>query len=98
MRRLAGLGMILGTAMVPLVAQAQPAPLVTAKVDEHKLVQLQGSVNPRVRTAEDRGAVADGFRADRLLLLLNRPADRKTALQQFLLAAMTTAHRSFING
>ena len=87
MRWLAGLGMILGTVVVPLVAQTQPAPLVTAKVDEHKLVQLQGSVNPRVRTAVDRGAVADGFRADRLLLLLNRPADRQTSLQQFLLAA-----------
>ncbi len=86
MRWLAGLGMILGTAVVPILAQTQPAPLVTAKVDERNLVQLQGSVSPMVRTAEDRGAVADGFRTDRLLLLLNRPADRKTALQQFLLA------------
>jgi subtilase family serine protease len=41
-------------------------------------------VHPLAQARYDRGAVPDSFPADRVLLLLGRPADRETALQEFL--------------
>jgi len=81
---------ILGIALsVPATAQNPAARLVTEPIDETKLVTLTGSVHPLAQARYDLGAVPDSLAADRVLLLLNRPADREGELQQF----MINAHR-----
>jgi len=47
-------------------------------------VRLSGTVHPLARAENDRGAVPDSFPANRMLVLLNPPAERQQALQQFL--------------
>jgi subtilase family serine protease len=66
------------------ISQSLPSPLVTQPIDESKIVTLQGSVHPLGQWRYDRGAVPDSLPAKRMLLLLNRPADRENALQEFL--------------
>jgi len=73
--------------VAPCFAQAPPAPSVTAAVassQEGPLVRLSGTVHPLARAENDRGAVPDSFPANRMLVLLNPPAERQQALQQFL--------------
>jgi hypothetical protein len=65
-------------------AQIPPKPLVTQAIDESKTVALRGTVHPLAQTEFDRGSVPDKFAANRMLLMLNRPAEREAALQQFL--------------
>ena len=69
---------------VPSHSQAAPSRLVTKAVDDTKRVTLHGNVHPLAQALYDRGAVSDEVRAERVLLLLNRPAGREAALQQFL--------------
>jgi hypothetical protein len=71
-------------AAVPSRSQGPPSPLVTKPIDESELVVLHGNVHPLAQARYDRGAVPDALPTERILLLLNRPADRETALQQFL--------------
>jgi hypothetical protein len=81
---------VLGGALaLPAVSQTPATPLVTQAVDETRLMTLGGSVHPLAQASSDRGAVADSFPAERLLLLLNRPPEREAAMQQFLQAAHT---------
>jgi subtilase family serine protease len=65
-------------------AQSVARPLVTQEINETQMVALHGTVHPLAQALYDRGAVADTFAANRILLLLNRPAEREAALQQFL--------------
>jgi hypothetical protein len=64
--------------------QSSPTRLVTQAIDETKLVTLHGTVHPLAPGAYDQGAVPDSFAAKRMLLILNRPAEREAGLQQFL--------------
>jgi subtilase family serine protease len=64
------------------VSVAAPSRLITADVDESKLVQLGGNTPPAAfRTENDRGAVADDVRFEHLLLLLKRDPDTEARLQ-----------------
>jgi hypothetical protein len=72
------------TAAVPMYAQIAPPRLVTEPIDEIRLITLHGNVHPLAQARYDRGAVPDTLPAQRILLLLNRPVARETALQQFL--------------
>ena len=72
-----------------VLGQTPARPLVTHAVDEANLVTLHGSVHPLTKASVDSGSVADSFPAERLILLLNRPPERESALQQFLQAAHT---------
>ena len=63
----------------PAAAQVRPRPLVAGPVDENKLVTLHGSVHPLARPANDLGPVSDSYATGRMLLLLNRPPERKAA-------------------
>jgi len=82
--------LILGSALsVPATAQNPATLLITQAIDETKLVTLHGSVHPLAQARYDRGAVPDSFPADRVLLLLSRPAERETALREF----MSDVHR-----
>jgi hypothetical protein len=68
----------------PVMAQNRATPLVSQAIDDAKVVRLRGSIHPLAQARYDRGAVSDSFPAERVLLLLNRPAERETALQTFL--------------
>jgi subtilase family serine protease len=76
--------MLVAACTVPAPAQTPPTPLVTEAIDEAQVAVLHGNVHPLAQARYDQGAVPDSFAAERLLLLLNRPAERETALQQFL--------------
>ena len=77
--------LFLGSVMAsPIVAQKSAVPLVAQAIDETQVVRLHGSVHPLAQPRYDRGAVPDAFPAERVLLLLNRPAERESALQEFL--------------
>lgn len=76
-------------------AQNQPSPLVTQPVDTSNLVALQGSVHSMLRAAVDNGAVSDSFPAGRMLLLLNRSADRQARLEQFLTSVHTRGSANY---
>ena len=78
-----------------MFAQTAARPLVTQKVDETKLVVLHGSVHRLAQTQNDKGAVPDSFPVGRVLLMLNRPAERGTALQSFLQGAQKRGGESY---
>src|SRR5215469_4315274 len=65
-------------------SQTAPARMVTEAIDETRLVTLHGNVHPLARALYDRGKVDDSLPVKRVLLLLNRPAEREAALQKFL--------------
>jgi hypothetical protein len=71
----------IGSACTFAQGQALPAQI---RLDETRLVKLSGTLHPLARPENDRGAVSDSFPADRLIVLVNPPADRKHALEQFL--------------
>ena len=76
--------MLIAACAVPALAQTPATPLLTKPIDEAQLVVLNGNVHPLAQARYDVGAVPDSFPAERLLLLLNRPTERETALRQFL--------------
>jgi hypothetical protein len=92
--------LVLGSILaVTAAAQTPVRLLVTQPIDESKLVTLPGSVHPLAQSnadrGTDRGAVSDSFPTGRLLLLLNRPAEREAALDQFLHDAHTRGTASY---
>jgi len=67
------------------VASALPArTLITQNIDEGKRVRLTGNTRPEVNAENDRGAVADDFPMEHMLLQLRRPPELEKALQQFI--------------
>ena len=58
--------------------------LITQEVDETRLVTLQGNTRPEVNAINDRGAVADDFQMEHVLLQLQRPPEQERALEQFI--------------
>ena len=68
------------------VLQAQePCPiLITAPIDESKLVALAGNTRPEARAKYDRGPVADSFPMEHLLLLLKRSPEQERELEQLI--------------
>jgi len=76
-------------------AQNSPLQLVTESIDESKLVILHGTVHPLARARYDQGPVPDSFPAQRMLLILNRPAEREASLQQFLRTVHTPGNASY---
>jgi hypothetical protein len=85
MRRIPAMLLILGMAGAnAAIAQNPPSKLVTQAIDETQFTKLPGNVHPLAQKKYDRGAVADSFAADRVLLLLNRTPERELELQQFL--------------
>lgn len=77
--------LILGSVMAgPIVAQKPASPPATQAIDETQRAKLYGSVHPLAQARYDRGAVPDAFLAERVLLLLSRPVEKESALQEFL--------------
>lgn len=88
------LAAVLLTSLV-LHAESTPTPLVTGQVNEKSRVTLHATISPRVRGMFDRGAAAENLPAGRMLVMLNRPADRQTALDQYLEDLHTPGSASF---
>lgn len=66
----------------PAQAQEQKQ-LITEKIDEAKLVRLGGNTPPAaVRAENDRGAVADDYRFEHMMLLLKRDPETEARLKQ----------------
>src|SRR6267143_1828692 len=75
-------------AAVPANAQGQSGLqsriLITQNIDEEKRVTLKGNTRPEARAQNDRGAVADDFPMEHILLQLRRAPEIEKALQQFI--------------
>ena len=59
-------------------------PRVTQIIDETNRVALAGNTHPEARPANDRGAVANDFAMEHMLLQLKRSTEHEAALQAFL--------------
>jgi trimeric autotransporter adhesin len=57
---------------------------IAGTIDETRLVTLRGNTHPLAQPAFDQGAVPGDFAADRMTLVLKRPADQEQSLQEFL--------------
>jgi subtilase family serine protease len=87
---------VLGIALaVAASAQTPATSLVNESIDEGALVTLHGSVHPMAQAQYDEGAVPDALASGRVVLLLNRPAEREAALAQFLQDAHTRGPASY---
>ena len=89
-----------GWLMSPFAASAlaeNPAalPMITQRVDNSSRVTLKGTVHPMATKQYDRGAVEPSFQAPRLQLMLKRPAERETALKQFIAGANTKGSATY---
>jgi Pro-kumamolisin, activation domain len=62
----------------------RPRPRITQSVDEANRVPLRGNTRPEATLANDRGAVADDFPLEHILLQLKRSPEQEQALQQFI--------------
>ncbi len=71
------------------------APRVHAPVDESDRVVLRGNVHPLAQARFDRGAVEDGFPAERLLLLLRRSEAQEAELRELIEAEHTPGNPAF---
>lgn len=82
-------------AVSPSLYSQTASRLVTKPIDNANRVTLHGNVHPLAQALYDRGAVPDAARAERVLLLLNRPAEREAGLQQFLRDVHTRGSASY---
>ncbi len=64
--------------------EAQTKALITAPVDDSKLITLHGNTPPLAAPANDRGPVPDSTPMNDVWLLLKRPPDVQKAFVQFL--------------
>lgn len=76
-------------------AQTPQVSRITQPVDDQVRVTMRGNVHPLAQARFDQGAVADSFPASRMLLLLSRPAEKQTALEQFLQDVHTPGNPGF---
>lgn len=58
--------------------------LLMQDIDEKQLVTLHGNTRPEANLLNDRGAVAEDFSMDHMLLQLRRPPELERALVQFI--------------
>jgi subtilase family serine protease len=58
--------------------------LITQEVDESRLVTLKGNTRREANATNDRGAAADDFQMEHMLLQLKRPPEQEQALKEFI--------------
>jgi subtilase family serine protease len=58
--------------------------LITQEIDESRLVTLKGNTRPEANATNDRGAVADDFQMEHMLLQLQRPPEQEQVLKEFI--------------
>src|SRR5579864_9420907 len=67
-----------------IASGAQPRPRITQSIDEASRVALKGNTRPEAVLENDRGAAADNFAMEHVLLQLKRSPEQERALQQFI--------------
>ena len=71
--------------VVPIARADNDRPaLITQSVDESKLVTLAGNTRPEANAKFDRGAVADSFPMEHMLLQLKRSPEQERELRRFI--------------
>jgi uncharacterized repeat protein (TIGR01451 family) len=70
-------------------------PLITAPLDDARLVRLSGNTRPEANAANDRGRVPDSLVLKHLQLLLKRPAERQAALESHIASLHDRASPTF---
>jgi len=70
-------------------------PRITQSIDESDRVALNGNTHPEARPANYRGAVANDFAMEHMLLQLKRSPEQEQALQQFINELHTKASPNF---
>src|SRR6266852_7612201 len=70
-------------------------PRITQSIDGNDRVVLEGNTHPEARPANDRGAVANDFAMEHMLLQLKRSPDQEQAVQQFIDELQTKGSPSF---
>ena len=66
-------------------AQQTPArSLITGEINEAKLVTLAGNTRPEANARNDRGALADSYPLDHMMLALQHSPEREQALNEFI--------------
>jgi subtilase family serine protease len=58
--------------------------LITQEIDESRLVTLKGNMRPEANAVNDRGAVAEDFQMEHILLQLRRSPEQEQALKEFI--------------
>ncbi|MGO9086092.1 MAG: protease pro-enzyme activation domain-containing protein [Terriglobales bacterium] len=79
---------------IPIWAQG-PSRLVTAPIDESRLITLRGNVHPLAQARYDLGSASASAPTGRLLLLLNRPDKQEAALDQYLRDVHTSGSAAY---
>ena len=65
-------------------AGSRTPPLITAAIDESRLVTLAGDTRPEANAANDRGPVADNLPMEHMMLQLRRAPEQEQALEKYL--------------
>ena len=83
---LIGLSLLAFSAQLARAQGIAPSPraLITQGIDERNLAALRGNTRPEATAQNDRGAVADGFAMEHLLLQLRRAPEQEAALERYL--------------
>lgn len=83
----AALTLILSVSPVVLIVRAETATrpvLITAPIDETRLVTLVGNTRPEANARNDRGRVPDSFPVEHMLLQLKRAPELERAFEQHI--------------
>jgi len=79
----AGLSIGLGSrAFSQTLSEAQPKDLVRSFINDEQRVSVRGNVHPLARAEFDEGAVAPGYRMERMVLVLKLDPQRQQILDQ----------------
>jgi Pro-kumamolisin, activation domain/FG-GAP-like repeat/Subtilase family len=80
----------------PNIPMATETPLITAGVDNTKLVSVRGSVMPAAVSKYDTGAVSTSRQLNHMTLLLKRSPDRQARFESYL-TQLTTPHSPYFH-
>ena len=83
------------TANAQIETGLQAPPQIIQSIDDTKRVTLAGNTRPEARAANDRGAVANDFAMEHLLLQLKRSPEQEQAVQQFIDELLTKDSPNF---
>src|SRR5208282_6542952 len=85
---LAGLALVLAHKGVPRVwagtGSEGKSVLITAAIDESRLIRLRGNTRPEANATNDRGRVEDSFAMEHMLLQLKRAPELEQEFDQYI--------------
>ena len=72
--------------------------LITQEIDESRLLTLKGNTRPEANAVNDRGAVADDFQMEHMLLQLQRPPEQERRSRSSSINSTTLPRRTSTDG